>query len=100
MPRRPRPTTRPGLVPDAHPTTEPSPPAEAGLSDEQVHRWAGLIADRRGEFPADLPPPDRDRLLAGVRQQLRARLVRLIARALAQNLHREAGPSQEDSPRA
>jgi hypothetical protein len=100
MPRRRIPPTRLDPASDAPSAPEPSPPAEARLSDEQVRRWAALIADGRGEFPADLSPPDRDRLLGELRQQLRARLVHLIARAVAQKLHREAGPSQEDSTRA
>ena len=99
MPRRPIPSTRSDPASDA-PAPESSPPAEARLSDEQLRRWAALIADGRGEFPADMQPPDRDRLLGEVRQQLRVRLVHLIARAVAQKLHREAGSIHKDSPRA
>jgi hypothetical protein len=77
MPRQPRPPVGPA----------PAPPCTAapGLTDEQVCRWAELIAG--GDlFPADLPPPDRDRLLAEVRRRRRDRLVRHIARAIARDL--------------
>jgi hypothetical protein len=54
--------------------------------------WAELIADGRDQFPAGLPPPDRDRLLAEVRRRRRERLVRHIARAIALDLRGAARP--------
>jgi hypothetical protein len=51
-----------------------------------------LIADGRDQFPADLLPPDRDRLLAEVRRRRRQRLVQHIARAIALDLHGAAQP--------
>jgi hypothetical protein len=66
-----------------------------GLSDEQVGRWADVIADGRDDFPDGLPSPGRERLLAAVRERLRGRLVRLIARAIAARLHRRARSETE-----
>jgi hypothetical protein len=60
--------------------------AEPTLDCERLHRWAELIADGRDQFPADLPPPDRDRLLAKVRRRRHDRLVQHIARAIALDL--------------
>jgi hypothetical protein len=57
-----------------------------------MDRWATLIADGQDAFPADLPPPDRDRLLAEVRRRRRDRLVEHIARAIALDLRRAAQP--------
>lgn len=78
-----------------NPTSPPAAPT-GGLSDDQVARWADLIADGRGDLPDDLSPEDRQRLLAAVRQRLRDRLVRLIARAIAWRLRRQGRPDAED----
>jgi hypothetical protein len=56
------------------------------LADDQVNRWAELIAGGRDRFPPDLPPSDRDRLLTEVRRRRRDRLVQHIARAIALDL--------------
>jgi hypothetical protein len=97
MPRHQRPRTAP-VAPAREPTdaTTTPAPSPAGLSPEQVDRWAALIADGRDVFPDDLPSPDRDRLLAAVRDALRSRLVRLIARAIAARLHRRLRPDTEN----
>jgi len=58
------------------------------LTPDQIQRWAALIADGAGEFPQELPAPDRDRLVGEVRRRLRARLITLVARAIAQDLYR------------
>jgi hypothetical protein len=65
------------------------------VSDDQVARWADLIADGRGDLPDDLSPGERQRLLAAVRQRLRGRLVRLVARAVAWRLHQQGRPDKE-----
>jgi len=59
---------------------------EPTLTQDQVQRWAELIAVGRDAFPVDLPPPDRDSLLAAVRRRRRDRLVLHIARAIACDL--------------
>lgn len=67
------------------------------LDDGQVDRLAALIAEGRAEVPDGLPPACRERLLAATRRRLRGRLVRLIARAIAWRLYREARPELEDA---
>jgi len=74
--------------------TSPAPPA-TGLAEDQIDRWADLIADGRDAFPKGLPAPDHERLLGAVRERLRGRLVRLIARAIAARLYRRARPGTE-----
>jgi hypothetical protein len=66
------------------------------LTAEQIDRWSELIADGRDPFPEDLPPADHERLLIAVRRRLRGRLVHLIARAIAVQLHRQARPDTEN----
>lgn len=70
----------------------PAAAAEPELTPEQVQRWAELIADGRDVFPADLPLPDRDRLLMEVRRRRRDRLVLHIARVIAHDLGDAARP--------
>jgi hypothetical protein len=91
MPRKSR--SRPRPAPAPAPSPGVAPPST--LTDEQVGRWADLIADGRGTLPDDLPPPDRARLLAAVRQRLRGRMVRLVARAVAARLRRP-GPADTE----
>lgn len=62
------------------------------LTDDQVARWAHRIAEGRDGFPVTLSPGDRQRLLTAVRKRLRDRLFRLIARAIAWQLHRTRQP--------
>ena len=66
------------------------------LSTEQVARWADRIADGRDEFPVDLPEPDRSVLADAVRRCLRDRLLRLVARAIAERLARPDTAVTED----
>jgi hypothetical protein len=101
MTRHQQPQTTP--VPHASTTTaEATPPGltPAELTSEQVSRWAEQIADGRGDFPQELPESERRRLLSEVRRRLRDRLIRLIARAIAAQLHCESGPTLEDPSRA
>ncbi|MFM7148764.1 MAG: hypothetical protein ACKO23_02880 [Gemmataceae bacterium] len=62
------------------------------LNDDQVARWADRIAEGRDDFPEALTPGDRQRLLAAVRKRHHDRLVGLIARAIAWQLHRQRSP--------
>jgi hypothetical protein len=91
MPRRPPPTTSPRLKSQTPPTS-----AETCLTEEQGERWADVIADGRDVFPDGLPSPWRERLLAAVRDRLRNRLVRFIARAVAARLRRRVLADTED----
>jgi hypothetical protein len=82
--------------------TEPTPELDAfpgGLTGEQIGRLAAMIADGRCECPHDLQPADRERLRGEARRRLRDRLVRFIARAVAQHL-RTAGQPTEVSDNA
>ncbi len=96
MPRRRRTGTTGVPGTDPRLTPGPGPPDGPVLTEEQVRRWAVLLAEGRTEFPDGLTPIDRERLLAQVRAQGRARLIRWIARALAWEVHHQAGRRQED----
>lgn len=63
-------------------------PTGAPLTEAQLRRWARLIADEGSPFPQDLPVEDCRRLAIEVRQRLRERLLGLIARAIARDIHR------------
>lgn len=67
----------------------PASPSIA-LTDDQIHRWAEVIADGRDTVPIDLLPADRERLLGAARQRLRNRLIHVIARAIAARIHHAA----------
>src|SRR5262245_40189987 len=68
-----------------------------GLEADQVRRLAELIAEGRTNVPADLSAADQQRVSEEVRQLLRARLVRFIARAIALDLRRAADPREGKS---
>jgi hypothetical protein len=101
MDRQLPPTTGPEKRPD-DPTarTSDDPAIPARLDHDQLDRWAQLIADGRGEFPTGLAPLHHGHLLAAVRQRLRDRMVRHIARAIAARLRDDAGPRSENDPHA
>ena len=80
MPRKTRPRPRPAPEPSASPTSS--------LTENQLNRWADLIADGRDTLPDDLPPFDRERLRVAVGHRVRGRMVRLIAQAIAVRLSR------------
>ncbi len=65
-------------------------------SQNQLRRWAALIATGETEFPDDLDPDDRDLLLGHCRVLLRDRLVSLVARAIALDIHRGGGENSKD----
>lgn len=84
--------------------TEPTGPvavdvliAPTGLTDDQVHRLADVIAEQGVEVPEGLTAADRQRVLAAVRQRLRDRLVHLIARAVAWRLYRQPRSEAEET---
>ena len=61
-------------------------------SAERLRRWAELIAAGEASPPADLEPEELRTVLREVGRLRRERLVRLIARALAGDLHRSREP--------
>lgn len=61
-------------------------------SAERLRRWAELIASGETPLPADLKPEELTTVLREVGRLRRERLVRLIARALAGDLHRSREP--------
>ena len=75
----PDPTTN-GAAPEAPLTDQP-------LAPQQLRRLAELIAAGEAEFPWELPPAQRQRLLEHVRILRRARLIRFIARQIAWDIH-------------
>jgi hypothetical protein len=90
--------SRPNSISSSNSTSQKPPSFDSvsgTLKQDQIQRWAELIADGRGEFPTELPPTDQNRLAAEVRTLLRNRLVRLIARAVATQIHSEAGNKTE-----
>jgi hypothetical protein len=54
---------------------------------ERLHRWAVLVAVGETPLPADLKPAELKSLLGEVARLRRERLVRSIARAIAQDIH-------------
>jgi hypothetical protein len=66
----------------------PSHPTAGSLTNDQVRRWAGLIAEGQDEFPKELAAADGQRLLTEVRSRLRDRLLDLVARAAATHIQR------------
>ena len=88
MPRPQNPRTETPSANNAIPASSVPEDSPSTLSLDQVQRWATRIADGRDEFPTELAKADHDRLEVEVRRQLRDRLVRLVARAIATNLYR------------
>lgn len=75
---------------------EPAFNSPIHLTQDQRRRWASLIAKGAAEFPSDLRLADRELLLAESRRLLRTRLVRLVARFIAMDIHRDCGQSKKD----
>ena len=92
MPRRLHTNGEPETTSDCTPA-----PIEPSASEDQLRRWAELVVEGQALLPEDLFPADEERLVALVRIQLRGRLVRLIARALATHISRRAEPVTEDA---
>ena len=67
------------------------------LTDEQMERWAQLLADGEVEFPEALPAHQAEALVAEVRRLRRKSLIRFIARQIARHIKRdlESGAMQE-----
>jgi hypothetical protein len=65
------------------------------LTADQMARWAKLIADGEVDLPDDLDPKQTEQLLTMVQLRRRARLVRWIAHAIAQDLLDDGGKTEE-----
>ncbi|MCA9207945.1 MAG: hypothetical protein KDA55_06295 [Planctomycetales bacterium] len=78
-----------------------TPPADGEglrLTDEQMERWAQLLADGDVEFPPDLLESQVAALVNQVQLRRRRRLIQWLAREIARYLQREnasAKPSKE-----
>lgn len=59
---------------------------------ERLHRWALLIASGEAPLPAELAPAELSVVLAEVARLRRERLVRFVARAIAQDIYCEREP--------
>ena len=70
----------------------PASSSRAELTAEQVGRLACLIAEGRCELPDDLPSGDVAIVVDATRRQLRERLIRLFAQAIARRLDRVDDP--------
>jgi hypothetical protein len=96
MPCGQHPGTGPVTEPDDNdPGPTPALTGNAGLTRDQIGRLADLIAEGHGDLPTELSPSEHDRLLVEVRRRLRDRLVHFLARAIAAQLNRDAGPRSE-----
>ena len=54
---------------------------------QQLHAWAMLVADGEAPLPTSLEPADLSIVLAEVARLRRERLVRFVARSIAQDIH-------------
>ncbi len=78
--------------------TPPANGEELRLTDEQIERWAHLLADGEVEFPPDLHESQVADLVNKVQLRRRRRLIQWLAREIARYLQREnasAKPSKE-----
>lgn len=57
------------------------------LSSNELCRWAQLIAEGSAPSPTNLAPALEERMAREVRRLRRERLVRFLARLIAQDLH-------------
>jgi hypothetical protein len=85
-------TTKPGLV--ASQSGEAAGPSGEvlQLTPDQMMRWADLVARGDAVFPPCLAHAQEDQLRHQVRRLRRARLVDYIARQIALDITRNAGP--------
>jgi hypothetical protein len=79
----------------ADPTPLPEPDRRGDDRNDQLERLGELVADGTIPFPIDWPPDRQAALSVLVRARRRDRLVKLIVRAIADDL----GRGQSRSPR-
>jgi hypothetical protein len=58
---------------------------------EQLHAWATLVAGGEAAIPTSLEPAELSIVLAEVARLRRERLVRFLARSIAQDIHGDRG---------
>lgn len=73
------------------------PGEEAPFTNEQLERWAQLLADGELDFPPDLPAAQVEQLVALVQCRRRQRLIRWLASEIARHLQREDPSRNGDS---
>lgn len=87
----------PGPKPSSlHPSTTTTPPDsktrrvewQSHPSAEQLQRLAEMVARGEAPIPEDLEPIDLQKLLAELACRRRTRLIRFIAQAIAEDIHR------------
>ena len=91
MPDRPNPEPKPAADIQTTRTNPLQGASDAPLTVDQLRRWAPMIADGQDQFPENLQPEDREKLLKEVRHLLRERLLNLVARAIANHIVRQRG---------
>lgn len=76
-------SNRRGGLPPRQAVTDPT---REDLNNDQVRRWAKLIAEGDASPIAHLSADNRDRIESEIRRLLRQRLIRLVARTIAQDI--------------
>jgi hypothetical protein len=78
------------LPPKTNEFSKPGKPASLPdvRADFDVERWALLVADGQVPFPTDLESSVQEALVRRVSQRRRLRLLKFIARAIAQDICR------------
>jgi hypothetical protein len=79
----------------AYPTPLPEPDRRRDDGKDQIEHLAMLVADGKVPFPIDWPPDRQATLAVLVRARRRDRLLKLIARMIADDLLRP-GPQESD----
>jgi hypothetical protein len=67
------------------------------FSPEELQRWADLVASGEVTFPENLSPGGCKQLAEEVRRRRRSRLVKFVARAIAEDIRRSRGQQQGDN---
>jgi hypothetical protein len=88
---RPFSTGRPNF-PRSHSPASRSETSQVPAPLERLHRWATLVASGEAPILADLEPAELSIVLAEVARLRRERLVHLVARAIAQDIHGDREP--------
>jgi hypothetical protein len=78
------------LPPNTNEFSKPAKPTSPanGVADFDVDRWARLVADGQVPLPTHLESSEQEALVRRVSQLRRLRLLKFIARAIAQDICR------------